>query len=67
MEKRAHGFVAGLLGGGALGDVVVLLFTPLSGREAQRLLPEKGQSLRDEVGEVTLAMRWILEACLEGR
>ena len=65
MEKRAHCFVAGLLGGAVVGAMVVLLFTPLSGREIRRLLPERGQSLRGEVGEVNPAMRWILGVSVE--
>ena len=58
--------MAKLFSGVTLGAVVVVLFTPLSGRQTCGLLSEKAQSLEHIAEEIALAMRRALGTCPQG-
>lgn len=66
MQGKGRHFMAGLLSGLALGILVVLLLTRVSGWETRRLLAEKGQRLKGEAEEIAPAIRRAPGICLQG-
>ncbi len=63
--NRIFGFIAGAMCGTLVGAAMVLLFTPVSGRELQQRARQRYQLLVEEGQQAAAARRTELETQLE--